>query len=176
MQTIHFRNPRRQRFQMHAFDGEQFARDGADMFLVSRVDAVAPLACLLIQIVPAGERASGQKVSLYKAERPLHARRAVGVAALMCHEAEPEAFPERLHFGDRNHLTPGATQHHHMRVIDHHAFDSASHVSQRIGEKHLAIEPLKRGTDLEKQQARITQHRRGGLRLMFPAADLDFVR
>src|SRR2546421_3837746 len=48
MQAIHFGNPRWQRFQMHAFDREQLARHRADMFLVSGVDLVAPLACLLI--------------------------------------------------------------------------------------------------------------------------------
>ena len=94
MQAIHFGNPRRQRFQMQALDREQFARHGADMFLVSRVDAVAPLARLLIQIVPTGERAAGQKVVFDEGKRAFHARRAVGVADLMRHEAEPEAFRE----------------------------------------------------------------------------------
>src|SRR6202167_2051195 len=48
MQAIHFGDPRRPWFQMHAFDCEELARHGADMFLVSRVDAVAPLPRLLI--------------------------------------------------------------------------------------------------------------------------------
>jgi hypothetical protein len=56
MQTIHFRNPGRQRFEMHALHCEQFARHRADMLLVSRVDLVAPLARLLVQIFPTGER------------------------------------------------------------------------------------------------------------------------
>src|SRR5450759_3959783 len=64
-------------------------------------------------------------------------------------------------------------QHHHMRVVDHHALRSAAHVAQRIGEKHLAIEPLERGMDLEKQHARIAQHRRGGLCLVLPATHFD---
>ena len=63
-----------------------------------------------------------------------------------------------------------------MRVVDHHALDSAAHVAQRLGEKHLAIEPLERGVDLEEQHARVAQHRRGGLRLVLPAAHLDGVR
>jgi len=45
-----------------------------------------------------------------------------------------------------------------MRVVDHHALDGATHVSQRIGEKHLAIEALERGVDLEEQHARVAQH------------------
>jgi hypothetical protein len=53
---------------MHAFDGEQFAWDSADMFLVRGIDLVAPLARLLIQIVPAGEGASGEIVAFYKRE------------------------------------------------------------------------------------------------------------
>lgn len=63
-----------------------------------------------------------------------------------------------------------------MRVVDHHPLGSAAHVAQRIREERLAIEPLERGIDLEKQQARVAQHRRGGLRLVLPAAHLDFVR
>ena len=94
----------------------------------------------------------------------------------MRHKAESEAFRERFHLRHRNHFPSRAAQHHHMRVVDHHALDHAAHVAQRIGEKHLAIEPLKRGVDLEKQQARIAQHRRGGLRLVLPAAHFDGMR
>jgi hypothetical protein len=54
---------------MHAFDCEELARHGAAMFLVSRVDAVAPLPRLLIQIAPTGERAPGQKVVLDEEKR-----------------------------------------------------------------------------------------------------------
>jgi hypothetical protein len=45
-----------------------------------------------------------------------------------------------------------------MRVVDHHALDHAARISQRVGQKHLAIEALKRGIDLEKQHTRIAQH------------------
>ncbi len=45
-------DPGRQRDQMRSFDGEQFPGNGADMFLVSSVDAVAPLAGLEVQILP----------------------------------------------------------------------------------------------------------------------------
>ena len=63
-----------------------------------------------------------------------------------------------------------------MRVVDHHALHGAAHVTQRIGEKHLAIEALKRGIDLEEQHARVAQHSRGGLRLVLAPAHLDQVR
>ena len=49
MQPVDFRNPRRQRLQMQPLDREQLARHGADMFLVSRVDPVAPLPRLLFR-------------------------------------------------------------------------------------------------------------------------------
>jgi hypothetical protein len=96
------------------------------MFLVSRVDAVAPLTRLLIQILPTGERAAGQKVVFDEGKRAFHARRAVGVAALVRHEAESEAFGEGIHFGHGNHFASRAAQHHHMRVVDHHALDGAA--------------------------------------------------
>ena len=82
---------------------------GADMFLVSRVDAVAPLTRLLIQILPTGERAAGEKVVFDEGERTFDARRTIGIADLVRHEPESEAFPKRLHFGHGNHFPSGAT-------------------------------------------------------------------
>jgi hypothetical protein len=52
----------------------------------------------------------------------------------------------------------------------------APHVSQRFGEKRLAIEALKLGPDLEVEHTRVTQHRRCGLRLILASSDDDFVR
>ena len=43
MKPVDFRNPGRERFQMQALDGEQLARNGADVFFVSAVDAITPL-------------------------------------------------------------------------------------------------------------------------------------
>src|SRR5258708_18416961 len=50
------------------------------------------------------------------------------------------------------------------------------HVAQRVAEKHLAVESLEPGVDLEEQQARVGQHRRSGLRLVVLAAHFDRVR
>src|SRR5450759_3329730 len=113
------------------------------MFLISGVDLVAPLACLTVQILPTGERTASQKVTLDKPEGPFYARRAVGVAPLMRHEAKPEAVRERLHLRHRNHLASRAAQHHHVRVIDHHALHHAARMAQRVGEKYLAVESVK---------------------------------
>src|ERR1035441_5038236 len=145
------------------------------MFLVSGVDFVAPLARLAVQILPTGKRATCQKVALYEPEWPFHARRAVGVAAFMRHETEPEAIRERLHLRHRNHFASRAPQHHHVRVIDHHALDHAARMPQRVGEKYLAVESVKRRMDLEKQHPRIAQDTRSGLRLVLPAAHFDRV-
>jgi hypothetical protein len=54
---------------MQAFHREQFARYRPDMLLVSRVDLVAPLARLLIQILPTGERTPRQKVVFDEGKR-----------------------------------------------------------------------------------------------------------
>src|ERR1035441_1732971 len=152
------------------------AGNRADIFLVSRVDLVAPLPRLVVQILPTGERAACQKVALYKPEGPFYARRAVGIAALMRHETEPETIRERLHLRHRNHLAPRAPQHHHVRVIDHHALDHAARMPQRVGEKYLAVESVKSRIDLEKQHPRIAQDTRGRLRLVLPAADRKSTR
>ena len=58
LQPVDLRNPRRQRLQMQPLDGEQFTGNRADMFLVSRVDLIAPLTRPLIQILPTAEGAS----------------------------------------------------------------------------------------------------------------------
>jgi hypothetical protein len=47
---------------MRPFHGKQLARYGTDVFLISGVDAIAPLASLEIEILPAGEPAAGKKV------------------------------------------------------------------------------------------------------------------
>ena len=93
----------------------------------------------------------------------------------MRHEVEAEAIGESLHFGHGNHFASRAAQHHHMRVVDHHALGSAADVAQCVGEEHLAIEPLKRRIDLEEQHVRVAQDRRSGLRFVLPAAHLDCV-
>ena len=63
-----------------------------------------------------------------------------------------------------------------MRVVDHHPLDHTACIAQRIGEKHFAVETLKSGIDLEKQHARIAQHRRSRLRFVLPAAHFHRVR
>src|SRR5439155_19419640 len=130
MKPVDFRNPDRERFQMQAFDGEQLAGNGTDMFLVRAVDAIAPLACLLIQVLPAGERPSRKEVVVDKIEWTLDACRAIGIATLVSSEAKAEAFTKRLHLGNRNHRRAGSAQHHDVRVVDHHAFGRAGEVPQ----------------------------------------------
>src|ERR1700685_1669937 len=71
LQPVDFRNPRRQWFQMQPLDCKQLTRNRADMFLVSRVDLIAPLSRPLIQILPTAEGAAGQEVSFDNAEGAL---------------------------------------------------------------------------------------------------------
>ena len=94
----------------------------------------------------------------------------------MSHELEAETLGKSRHLGDGNHLAPGATQHHHVSVVDHHASRHSPEVAQGFGEKHLAVETLKGGIHLEEQHARIAQDRRGRLHLAALAAQLELVR
>src|SRR5208282_572433 len=158
MQAIHFRNPYWQLAQMTLLQHKQLAGHGSDMFLVSRVDAVAPLPCLLVQLLPTGEGAACQEVVLDKVKRPLYATGTVGIAALMGLEAETVTFGKGGHLGDRNHLTAGAAQHHDMGVVDHDPLHgSPAEVTYTLGQKHLAIEALEGWVQLEEQHARVTQ-------------------
>src|SRR6185437_8450185 len=116
------------------------------------------------------------EVGFNEPKRSFDAGGTIRVAALMRYEAKPEAFSKGFHFRHRDHFFARAAQHHHMRVVDHHTFYRSAHIAQRIGEKNLAIETLKRRVDLEEQHARVTQHRRSGLRLVLPAGHLHLVR
>src|SRR5262249_46713971 len=103
MKPVDLRNPDWERFQMQAFDGEQLAGNSAEMFFVRAVDAITPLAGLLIQVLPAGEGASGEEVVIDKVEGPLDACGAIGIATLVSDEAKAESFTKRLHLRDWNH-------------------------------------------------------------------------
>src|ERR1700692_234645 len=62
LQPVDFRNPRQQRLQMQPLDCKQLTRNRADMFLVSRVDLIAPLSRPLIQLLPIAESPPRQEV------------------------------------------------------------------------------------------------------------------
>src|SRR3984957_1996905 len=110
------------------------------MFLVSRVDLIAPLPRPLVQILPAAEAASRQKVILDEMEGTLHARGSVRLPNRVRHELKAETLSKGGHLRHRHHIASAAAQHHYVRVIDHHPSRGATHVTQRIGEKHLAVE------------------------------------
>lgn len=146
------------------------------MLLVSGVNLIAPLACLLIQILPTGEGPPGEEVALDKAERPLHAGRPIGVAQFVSHESESEAIGKSFHLRHRDHFASRAAQHNDVRVIDHHAGAGPRKVAQRFGQKHFAVETPEGGITLEKQHPRVAQNRRRRLHLASPAGQLDLVR
>ena len=125
VQAIDFRDPDRQWAQMVLLQRKQLARHGADVFLVGRVDAIAPLPGLLVQILPTGEAAARQEVILDKLERPLDAAGTVGIAAFMGLEPEAETFGKGGHLGYRNHLAASAAQHHDVGVVDHDPLNGA---------------------------------------------------
>src|SRR5919109_104239 len=106
------------------------------MFLVSRVDLIAPFPRPLVQILPTGEGTPCQKVSLNKVEGPFYTSRTVRIADGMRHELETETLAKGGHLRHRHHLATAATQHDHVCVIDHHAGCGATHVAQSISEKH----------------------------------------
>src|SRR5208283_3413599 len=92
VQSVDLGDPDRQWVQMGLLQDKQLARHGPDMFLVGRDDPVATLPRLLIQVGPTGEGAARQEVVLDEPEVSLYAGGTIGVAALMCHEAEAETF------------------------------------------------------------------------------------
>src|SRR6266487_1773728 len=110
MQPVDFWYPCRQRLQMQPLDCEQLPRHRADMFLVSRVDLIAPLPRPLIQILPTAKGATRQEVSLNEMKGPFYAARAVGIANRMRHKLEAKALSEGGHLRHRHHLAAAAPQ------------------------------------------------------------------
>jgi len=157
-------------------EGKQLARNGADMFFISGVDAIAPLPGLCIQVWPTGERTASQEVVLNEPERPFDASGAVGIATLVGHKAEVEAFGKGSHLGHGNHLPSGSSQHHHVGVVDHDALRAATEIPQRFGEEDFAIEALKRCVALKEQHARVAQHGRSGLYFAFLSSQFECMR
>jgi hypothetical protein len=175
MKPVDLRNPDRKRFQVQAFGGEQLAGNGTEMLFVCAVDTIAPLAGLLIQVPPTGECPAGKEVIVDKIKWPLDACRTIGIATLMSGEAEAEAVAKRLHLGYWNHGCSGSAQDHDVRVVDHHALGGAAEVAQRLGQKDLAVETLKRRITLKEHHARVAEHGRGGLDAALLAGDLGFM-
>src|SRR5436853_7884305 len=91
------------------------------MFIVRRVDLIAPLPRPLIQILPTAEGAPRQKVILDEMEGTLHTPRTVRIPNRVCHELKAEALSKGRHLRHRNHVASAAAQHYHVRVIDHDA-------------------------------------------------------
>src|SRR3989442_7126551 len=83
-----------------------------DMFLVSRVDLIAPLPRPLIQILPTAEGAPGQEVILDEMEGTFHAPRTIGIPHRVRHELKAEALPKGGHLRHPRHLASAAAQHH----------------------------------------------------------------
>src|SRR6202171_660046 len=107
------------------------------MLLVRRVDLIAPLPRPPIQILPTAESAPRQEVMLYEMEWTFYARRTVRIPNCVRHELKAETLSKGGHLRHRHHVTSGAAQHHHVRVIDHDASRRATHETQRLGEKYL---------------------------------------
>jgi hypothetical protein len=92
------------------------------------------------------------------------------------HELKAETLCKGSHLRHRNHVAAAAAKHHHVRVVDHHSRRDSTHVTQRIGEKHLTVETPEVGVTLEEQHSRVTQDGRSSLHFPFPAAQFEFVR
>src|SRR6266496_6171664 len=106
-------------------------------------------------------------------EGALHPSRTVGIANGVRHELKAETLSKGGHLRHRHHVAAAAPKHYHVRVIDHDPSGRATHETQRLGEKHLAVETPEVWITLEEQHPRIAEHRRGGLYLAFSAAQFE---
>src|SRR5436309_14125716 len=100
---------------MQPLDSEQLTRNRANMFLVCRVDLIAPLPRPLIQILPTAEGAPRQKVILDEMEGTLHASRPVRIPNRVRYELKAETLSKGSHLRHRHHVASAAAQHHHAR-------------------------------------------------------------
>src|SRR6516225_9715683 len=140
---------------MPLLEGKQLARNGADMFFIRGVDAIAPLPGPCIQVWPTGERTASREVVLDEPERPFDASGSVGIATFVGYEAEVKAFGKGSHLGHGNHLPSRSSQNYHVGVVDHDAVRADAEIPQWFGEKDFAIAALKRCVALKEQHARV---------------------
>src|SRR6516225_9223217 len=109
-------------------------------------------------------------------ERSFHPSRTSRIPNRVRYKLKAEALAKGSHLRHRHHVASAAPQQDHMRVIDHHAGRGAAHITQRFGQKYLAVETLERRITLEEQHARIAQHGRSGLHLAFLAGQFQLMR
>ena len=133
------------------------------MALVTAVDLLAPLAGLLVEIVPVLEGAAGEEVPFNEPKGSLDTGGAIFVQDFMGAELKAVALGESRHFRHRDHFGSGAPQDHDMRVIDHDDRGSPLKILQSLGEKDLAVEALKGRVALEEEHPGVAQNGRGGL-------------
>jgi hypothetical protein len=168
MQQVYFRHPDRQRFQLRLLYGKQFPRNGTDMLLIGTVDLVAPFAGPAVEVIPVGKFSPGKEVVFNKTEWTFDAARAIGIANGVRPELKPVPLAESGHFRYGNHIYARSPQYDDMGVVDHGDPGASIEVLQGFRQEDLAFKASESRIELEKQHARITQHRRGGLhRLQF---------
>jgi len=176
MKPVDLGNPDRQRLQVCPFDSEQLARNGADVFLVGRIDAIAPLSGLEVEIVPTGEAAAGKEVVVNEVEGTFDACRTIGITEFVGSELKAKAFAKGFHLRHWNHVSPGAAQYDDMSVIDHRVPAASAEKTQSLGQEDLAVEALECRVALEEQHPRVAEHGRCGLRRALLSGDLDQMR
>jgi hypothetical protein len=101
---------------MQLLDRVQPARNGPQMLLVRSVHPLAPLTSLRVQILSTGKTTSCQETVFDELERPLHARRAAGVAAFVRRPFKNLAFAEGCRLRHRNHVATGAAGLYHNQT------------------------------------------------------------
>src|SRR4030095_6162682 len=117
---------------MYKISGEQLPGNSADVFLVGRVDAITPVSGLNVEFVPVREHASGQEVVLNEVEGAFDTSGAIGVAALMGHEAKAEALAKGGHLGHGDHVASRCAQDDDVRIIDHDSLGCAAEVARGV--------------------------------------------
>jgi hypothetical protein len=90
MEQVGLGDPAGQPPQGRVLGGEELARGSSEVPLGAGVDLITPGAGLAVGVRPVGEAPAGEKPALDKAEHPLDAARAIGVADGVGDEGEPE--------------------------------------------------------------------------------------
>jgi len=153
------------------FGGEEFPRTGVQMLFARGVDLIAEGARLGIEIGEISEGAPGEEIVLDKMERPLDARRAVGIALLVRPEDEAETLGKGRHLGRRHHPRARAGGDHDVGVINHARRGRARQVLKRVGQEDLAGKTREGGITLEEEHPRVAQDERRGLDALLDPAD-----
>lgn len=176
VQLVDFGDILGKRFEMRLLLDVECAGGGPEVSASAIVDDVAPIDELAVQIVQGREGSTGVEVALDIVERPLDARRAIGITNVVGFELEAEALAQRQHRIARYGGWPRAARDDDRRIVDHASRRGSTEIAEGLSQKDPSLESTPSLVDLRIDEPRETQNETGAGQRAPHVADSHGVR